>query len=179
MNRVALIAASVLLAAGCSNGKPGAVVTVTATPPKVATTSVAAVAVKPTPTIHVITQAEAARHYLQIVAPSNAAIVAMNKAVNADPNGRIGGEVRRPIQAYVTSLDMFARNLLAYQWPAATMPIAQRLAQAVLQDRIEFENVLSTTTDDAATNAWNAIPTNEPSTGIATEMRISLGLPSN
>jgi hypothetical protein len=178
MTRRAPVAVLALLPAlvlsGCSsNGKKAAaspaptslqIISTTATP-------------RPTPTVHVITPQEAAQHYLKIVAPSNAAGDALGK-ITASGQYTFA-QIRTPLTIYVASLDKFARDLLAYNWPTNAKPIAQRLAAAVLQDRIAFKSPLVQHGDQTAMQVWNATPNTTASNGIATEMRIALGLPSN
>jgi len=160
------------LSACSSSGKAVSPSTSTSISPSTTTS-----APRPTPSVHIITKHEAAQHYLKIVAPSNAAQVVISKII--DTGNYTFAQVRAPLTSYVTSLDKFARELLAYPWPASVKPIAARLAAAILQDRIKAKGPLYEHSDEAAMQVWNATTFDGPSTGIATEMRIALGLPSN
>lgn len=102
MKRVAVIAASIVLAAGCSNGKPSAAVTVSSTPrqPNAPATP------KPSST----PLAWYGQQYIRIVTPFNAAIAALNT-------------VSDPTQAQLENVAMRTRAadtaLIRATWPSA------------------------------------------------------------
>lgn len=138
------------------------------TPPSTSATPTATVAARPTVKM-------AGQHYLVLAAHMNVA----GKALGDAAGWTRLSTVRKPLTRYAAALDVFARGLLSYDWPPTAMPVAKRLASAVLRHRADMKGVLASTSDSEAVTAFNRALDRDASTGIATELRIALGLASN
>jgi hypothetical protein len=185
----ALGPAVLLLITACSTSGSGG--TVAARPARspsavlsVATSSTAARTASPSTTAPTVARSTvpavptvkvAGQHYLQLVAPANRA----GKALDDAAGWTRLSTVRKPLTGYITALDVFSRGLLSYPWPASAMPAAKRLATANLAMRADLKRVLSSQSDVEAVGKFNAAIERDQSIGIATELRIALGLPSN
>lgn len=168
----ALAAAAVLALAGCSTAQPSAAPL--AAPTKAAASS------SPTPTTTtpapastptVWTKAEAARQYLAIVKPANAAVDALNAALRKN---RL-----RPLTAacrgYAAADDTFARALDRGMWAPNVRPIVDDLIAELAGSRNSLLGCAAGKSLDDALASLNQFPA-QPS-GAAQRLRVRLGLP--
>jgi hypothetical protein len=112
------------------------------------------------------------------VAPGNALL---NK-FNALPGGSSIADYTTLARQIAQADDVFARNLLAGEWPASARTQTQTLASMVFKERIYWSEISSVTTlADVSSITNNAAfgAAGADAAAAATTVRVALGLPSN
>jgi len=168
--RTPLLAATCLLLAECGSGGGEVVSVQTAAAP--AATAVAS----PAPTV--LTKAEAAQRYLQIVGPYNAALsklTVISRKHRKDPStAKVPAEYRQQAMAVGSAARAFMSALMSTPWPADVKPTAEKIVDEVSPEVTRY-GVLAQAKTWADVEAEFAA--GQLSNSGAQKIRVQLGLP--
>ena len=159
-----------LLLAGCGGGGEVVAVQTAAAPASTAAAS-------PTPTV--LTKAEAAQRYLQIVGPYNTAVAKLNaigkQYGHAPTTAKVPASYRKQAAVVVTTGRAFISGLMSTPWPADVKGTAVEVADEFAPDVSLYLELSKASTWGDAETAFATIPNR--GNGAAQKIRVQLGLP--
>lgn len=164
--KAALGAVAVALT-GCASSSPHAA--------PLATSAISTPTSTPTPSPTTLTIAQARAIYLRMVKPFNDDIKAANKIMTSSSPSLTA--LHRIARKGRLDTHRWAINLRTLPWPADCVPVAQRYADSLAAEVLDW-GALSTDTGGEANTDWNSLADDTvKSAKIAEQMRERLGLP--
>lgn len=164
----ATIAAAVVMATGCTGGTSESSATSSASK----TTSTTPTPT-PSPTPTQMTVQQAGEYYLQIVAPSNAALDELKKAAAATPPNL--DNIKAKAAAKRDADWQFAKNMQSARWPSEVGTGPQDLANLVISQNGIYSSMSIAQSLDQFESTWDTMPGDGGN--IANQLRMKLNLP--